>query len=95
LDVDVNEIDRDSLLQFFALYLLDSFIPLGIVESKHRLLTGKEMKLVKECQAKGLMSFEDWELGMALEYAEGVLSTNDPMFRVNRTAMWKKLGEVA
>jgi homoaconitase/3-isopropylmalate dehydratase large subunit len=67
LQIDAEDVNRDALLQFFALHLLQGLLERGIVQGKQRkLLTPAEQRLVEEARSKGLMSFEDAEVEAAI-----------------------------
>ena len=67
LQVNPEEVDRDSLLQFFAMYLLQGLMERGIVTgNKRKLLTSAEQRFVEEARTKGLMQFQDEEVEAAI-----------------------------
>lgn len=76
-----DEVSRDCAPQLFVLHLFETLIPTGAVEcSKRNLLTPEERAMVKELQAKGLMSFPDEEINAAIIYVlAGLLQQNIPV----------------
>jgi hypothetical protein len=94
---NVQEINRDALLQFYILSLLDKLRDTGIVRTYDgrpvpKLLSQGERKIVKEAERLGLCSFQNDEVMSSYHWVQaGVWQTTGALLIVDWKALLEKV----